>query len=147
MKRKVSKPAARHARMLLAFLMLLTGMLGQAGHAWAHGAGASPAAAWLAALKAERDWLAGAADGADSSVQVFGAEGRHSHGDGPAHQHEGPDGFLADHVHGIAFLLPAAPGMAQPALGASLAWALFARLAGAPSANLDRPPRADAALA
>ena len=142
--------------MLLASLMLLTGMLGQVGHAWAHG-GADPVAAWLAALQAERDWLAagaadrgeasGAADRGDASVQVFGAEGRHSHGDGPAHQHDGPDGLLGDHAHGVAFLLPAASGLAHRALGASMTWALSARLAGAPSANLDRPPRGDPALA
>lgn len=131
--------------MLVASLMLLTGMLGQVGHAWAHHGGADPGAAWLAALQAERDWLAGATDGAETSVQVFGAEGRHSHGDGPAHQHDGPDGLLADHAHGVAFLLPASSGMAHRALGASLAWALSARLAGAPSGNLDRPPRGDAA--
>jgi hypothetical protein len=127
--------------------MLLTGMFGQVGHAWAHHGGAAPAAAWLAALQAERDWLAGATDGADASVEVFGAEGRHSHGDGPAHQHDGPDGLLADHAHGVAFLLPPASGVAHRDMGASLAWALSARLAGAPSGNLDRPPRGDAALA
>lgn len=128
--------------------MLLTGMLGQAGHAWAHHAGLDPAAAWLAALEAEREWLAGGAtEGGDASVQVFGAEGRHSHSDGPAHQHDGPDGLLADHAHGVAFLLPAASGLAHRALGASLAWALSDRLTGAPSGNLDRPPRGDAALA
>ena len=131
--------------MLLACLMLLTGMLGPVGHAWAHGGGADPAAAWLAALQAERDWLAGGEG--DASVQVFGAEGRHSHGDGPAHQHDGPDGLLADHAHGVAFLLPAASGLAHRVLGASLAWALSDRLTGAPSGNLDRPPRGDAALA
>jgi hypothetical protein len=134
--------------MLLAALMLLTGMLGQVGHAWAHGGGADPAAAWLAAMQAERDWLAGGAAGSvDASVQVFGAEGRHSHGDGPAHQHDGPDGLLGDHAHGVAFVLPAASGLAHRALGASMTWALSARLAGAPSGNLDRPPRGDAALA
>lgn len=128
--------------------MLLTGLLGQAGHAWAHGGRADPAAAWLAALQAEQDWLTGdAADSGDASVQVFGAEGRHSHGDGPAHQHDGPDGFLADHAHGVAFLLPAASGLAHRALDLSLTCALSARLAGAPSGNLDRPPRGDAALA
>ncbi len=128
--------------------MLLTGMLGQVGHAWAHHGGADPAAAWHAALQAERDWLAGATtDGTDASVEVFGAEGRHSHGDGPAHQHDGPDGLLADHAHGVAFLLPTASGVAQRDLGASLAWTLSARLAGAQSGNLDRPPRGDAALA
>jgi hypothetical protein len=133
--------------MLLAALMLLTGVLGQVGHAWAHG-GPDPAAAWFAALEAERDWLAGGAAGSgDASVQVYSAEGRHSHDGGRAHQHDGPDGLLADHAHGVAFLLPAASGMAHPALGASLAWALSARLTGAPSANLDRPPRGDAALA
>jgi hypothetical protein len=133
--------------MLLAALMLLTGMLGQVGHAWAHG-GADPAAAWLAALQAERDWLAGgAADRGDASVQVFGAEGRHSHGDGPAHQHDGPDGLVGDHAHGVAFLLPAASGLAHRALGACVTWALSVRLAGAPSDNLDRPPRGDPALA
>lgn len=134
--------------MLLAALMLLTGMLGQVGHAWAHHGGADPGAAWLAALQAERDWLAGGAtDGADASVEVFGAEGRHSHGDGPAHQHDGPEGLLADHVHGVAFLLPAASCVAHRTLGASLAWALSTRLTGAPSGNLDRPPRGAAALA
>lgn len=131
--------------MLLASLMLLTGMLGQVGHAWAHGGDADPAAAWLAALQAERDWLDGG--GSDASVQVFGAEGRHSHGDGPAHQHDGPDGLLADHAHGVAFLLPAASGLAHRDLDASMTFALCARLAGAPSGNLDRPPRGDAGLA
>jgi hypothetical protein len=116
--------------MLLASLMLLTGMLGQVGHAWAHGGGADPAAAWLAAMQAERDWLAGGAAGSvDASVQVFGAEGRHSHGDGPAHQHDGPDGLLGDHAHGVAFVLPAASGLAHRALGVSMTWALSARLA------------------
>lgn len=134
--------------MLLASIMLVTGMLGQAGHAWTHGGGADHAAAWLAALQAERDWLAdGAADAADASVQVFGAQGRHSHGDGPAHQHDGPDGLLADHVHGVAFLLPAASGLAHRALGASMICTLSARLAGAPPGGLDRPPRGGAALA
>jgi hypothetical protein len=132
-------------RLLLAALMLLTGLLGQVGHAWAHGGGTDPAAAWLAALQAERDWLsAGAADEAGGSVQVFGAAGRHSHGDSPAHQHDGPDGLLADHAHGVAFLLPAVSGVAQRALGASLPWALFAVLAGAQANDLDRPPRNDA---
>jgi hypothetical protein len=77
-------------------------------------------------------------------VQVFGAAGRHSHGDSPAHQHDGPDGLLADHAHGVAFLLPAVSGVAQRALGASLPWALFAVLAGAQANDLDRPPRNDA---
>lgn len=125
--------------------MLVTGILGQVGHAWAHGGGADPAAAWLAALQAERDWLAGGAG--DASGQVFGAESRHSHGDGPAHQHDGPDGLLADHAHGVAFLLPAASDVAPRALDAARTWALSPRLAGAPSGNPDRPPRGDATLA
>jgi hypothetical protein len=134
--------------MLVAALMLLTGMLGQVGHAWAHPDGSDPGAAWLAALQAERGWLAGAAtDGTDASVEVFGAEDRHSHGDGPVHQHGGPDGLLADHAHGIAFLLPAAWVVAHRDLTASLAWTFSARMSGAPSGNLDRPPRGDAVLA
>jgi hypothetical protein len=143
----VSKLAARRIRMLLAALMLLTGMLGQVGHAWAQHGGDDPAAAWLAALQAERDWLAGATDRAHASVEVFGAEARHSHGNGPAHQHEGPDGLLADHAHAVAFLLPPASGLPHRDLTASLAWTLSAQLAGAPSGHLDRPPRGDAALA
>lgn len=128
--------------------MLLTGLLGHAGHAAAHAGGSDPAAAWLAALQAERDWLAdGGADGAGASVQVFGAEGRHSHGDSPAHQHDAPEGLLADNAHAAAFLLPAVSAMAHRALGASVAWALPARLAGAQPNSLDRPPRNDAALA
>jgi hypothetical protein len=144
----VSKRIARRVRLLLAALMLLTGALGQVGHAWAHHGGTDPSAAWLAALQAEREWLAGTtADRTEASVEVFGAEGRHSHGDAPAHQHDGPEGLLADHAHGVAFLLPAAAGLADRALGASLGWALSPQMAGAPSGNLDRPPRGDAALA
>jgi hypothetical protein len=127
--------------------MLLTGALGQAGHAWAHHCGADPSAAWLAALQAEREWLAGTTDRTEASVEVFGAEGRHSHGDAPAHQHDGPDGLLADHAHGVAFLLPAAAGLADRAPGASPGWALSPRLAGAPAGNPDRPPRGNATLA
>lgn len=137
----------RHVRLLLAALMLLTGALGNVGHAMAHKDGADPAAAWLAALQAEREWLAAAANGADSAVEVFGSAGRHTHGDGPAHQHDGPEGLLADHAHGVAFLLPPTAGLADRALGTSRAWAISARLTGAPSGNLDRPPRNDAALA
>jgi hypothetical protein len=128
--------------------MLLTGLLGQVGHAWAHGAGSDPAGAWLAALQAEREWLASsAADPADTSVQVFGAEGRHSHGDGPTHQHDGPDGLLADHAHGVAFLLPAVSGLVHRTVGGSPAWTFSAGLVGAQSDHPDRPPRIDAALA
>lgn len=133
---------------MLACLMLLTGLLGQVGHAWAHGSGHDPAAAWLAALQAERDWLAGSTGAEpDAVVQVFGAEGRHSHGDGPAHQHGGPDGFTADHAHGVAFLPPALSGVPVWDLRATPAWTLSARLVGAPPAHPDRPPRGDATLA
>jgi hypothetical protein len=130
--------------MLLAALTLLTGML---GHVWAHHGGDAPAAAWLAALQAERDWLAGATDGDPAAVELFGAERRHSHGEGPAHQHEGPDELPADHAHGVAFLPPPASRLPHRDLRASLAWTLSARLDGAPSGHPDRPPRNHAAHA
>lgn len=133
--------------MLLAALMLLTGMLGQVGHAWAHGNGSDPAAAWLVALEAERSFLAGSTEGnAEATVQVFGVEGRHDHGDGPAHQHDGPEGLLADHAHGVAFLLPILSCMPVGSLDANRSWALSPLLTGALSYHPDRPPRGDTTL-
>lgn len=143
----MTQTVARRVRLLLAALMLLTGLLGQAGHAWAHGSGAGSAAAWLAALDAERDWLSGkAAAGPETAVQVFGSERPHSHGDGPAHQHQGPDGLSADHAHGVVFLPPMASAMPFRMPGSSLAWTLSAQLASALPGNPDRPPRHDAPL-
>jgi hypothetical protein len=124
--------------------MLVTGVLGPAGHARLHAGGETDATAWLAAIEAERAWLAGSAgDGAEPSVQVFGAEGRHSHGQAPAHQHDGPEGLQADHAHGVALLLPAIAGVAHRTRGASVAWAMCANPAGAWPDHPDRPPRND----
>lgn len=146
--RTVIRRLARRVRLVLAALMLLTGLLGEVGHAWAHGAGSDPAGAWLAALQAEREWLAsGGADRAEMSVKIFGAEGRHSHGDGPSHQHDGPDGFGTDHAHGFAFLLPTVSGLAHRSVRGSPSWIFTAGLVGAQSDHPDRPPRIDAPLA
>lgn len=125
--------------------MLLTGILGQAGHALAHGATAD-ARAWTAAMQAESAWLGGTEAPASASVALFG--GSHHGGDGNApHSHDGPDGHGpdghgSDHAHGVAFLAPQGVIVGAPLLTGTLAWALSPARTASDSAGPDRPPRA-----
>ena len=136
----MSRRIGRRVRCALAALMLLTGLLGQAGHNWAHGDGHGHRA-WTAALEAKRAWLGGTAlaDGdAESNVIVFGASLGHSHGDG-TDNHQ--DGLATDHAHSVVFLMP--PGMATDMRGVLAVRFWYARIhvPAAHSDNPDRPPR------
>lgn len=137
----------RTLRFALALLMLGVGALGPVGHARLQ-SGGETAGAWFAAIEAERDWLAnGDTHSANTTVQVFGVAHRHSHGDAPAHEHGGPDSVAADHVHGMAFLLPAMVGMRLPCLNDMAPCSLATRLTSAQPDDPDRPPRSGAAPA
>lgn len=132
--------SARRVRYVLATLMLLTGLLGQVGHDWAHGAGESQRA-WSQAMQAEQAWLAGsglADDDAEPSVQIFAAGKGHSHGDGTDPLH---DGLASDHAHSVVFLMP--PGSAPRMAGMldDRPWPAQIRVPLTPSNSLERPPR------
>lgn len=120
--------------------MLVTGLLGQAGHDWAHAGGESQRA-WMQAMQAEQAWLAGSIasdDDAHASVQIFEAGRGHSHGDGTDPLH---GGVATDHAHAVVFLMPTGP---IPDLGGMLAaryWPLHTRIPVSPSDGPDRPPR------
>ncbi|MES2710231.1 MAG: hypothetical protein V4653_01495 [Pseudomonadota bacterium] len=120
--------------------MLLTGLLGQAGHDWAHAAVASQRA-WSQAMDAEHAWLASTAPAdpdADTGVRIFAAGKGHTHGDGADPLHGGP---ATEHAHAVVFLVP--PGSALTIAGrtAITAWPNAAQPPAAPSDSPDRPPR------
>lgn len=131
----MSRGIDRRVRCFLAALMLMTGLMGQAGHAWAHAGGESQRA-WAEALQAEQAWLADAAS--EPGVQIFVAGRGHSHDDGSEHLH---GGLAADHSHSMVFLMP--PGTVQDIAGmpAASSWATQGRIPITPSDSPDRPPR------
>jgi hypothetical protein len=138
--RAVTHCATRRVRMLLAALMLLTGVLGQAGHAWAHGGGQSQRA-WAEAMEAEQAWLAAPIltdGGAESSVQIFTASQGHSHGDSPDNQQ---DGLATDHAHSVVFLMPPGAATDMPGMPSVRSWPAHIRVPATPSDSPDRPPR------
>ncbi|GGC70492.1 hypothetical protein GCM10011504_55330 [Siccirubricoccus deserti] len=131
---------ARRVRLLLAALMLLTGLLGQAGHEWAH-AGVESQRAWSEAMEAEQAWLTGlgSAEGdTEPDVQIFAAGQGHSHGDSPDTQ---TDGLATDHAHSVVFLMP--PGSAPDMRGrpTTKSWPAPVHIPIAPFDSPDRPPR------
>jgi hypothetical protein len=126
--------------MLLAALMLLTGLLGQAGHAWAHAGGQSQRA-WAEAMEAEKAWLDATtqAEGeAGSSVEIFAAGPGHSHGDSPDNQQ---DGLATDHAHSVVFLMPPGAATDMPGMPSVRSWPAHIRVPATPSDSPDRPPR------
>jgi hypothetical protein len=119
--------------------MLLTGLMGQVGHAWAHDVAAG-AQAWRVAMQAEADWLASSTPEASPDVLVVGQH-RHSPGDAP-HGHDGPDGHAADHAHGVTFLAPTTVSIGPPVAMVERHPMLVAPHVSSPASGPDRPPRA-----
>lgn len=115
--------------------MLLTGLLGRAGHEWAH-AGIGGQRAWAEAMVAEQAWLAGAGpadDQAQAAVEISAAGQGHSPGDGPDAL---PEGLATDHAHSIVFLMRPGPA---PGLGGEPSASLRAVPVHVPVATFDSP--------
>jgi len=115
--------------------MLMTGLMGQAGHAWAHAGGESQRA-WMQAMQAEQAWLADPA--MEGGGQVFAAGLGHSHDDDTDPLH---GGLASDHVHSVVFIMPSGVAHGLGDMLAAKSWPLTARIPLSPSESPDRPPR------